>query len=185
VVDPPTIEPDGGDGGLIVTAPCGDRCVCRPKTGSCADGKAKACKPDGTGYVEFECDPMQGMTCSADGCRGVCAEAAVDASYIGCDYYPTVTLNPVWSGFDFAVAVGNTSDKTAQVTVTRGGTTVTTQSVDRKGIAVLKLPWVPELKGGEVDACQVPPDPGATRGGAEPATFGRSAAGERSCTGTA
>jgi hypothetical protein len=162
VVDPATGNLDGGDGGLIVGIAC-DSCVCTPNTGSCADGKAKACKPDGSGYVEFECDPVQGMTCAPDGCKGSCASAAVHASYIGCDYYPTVTLNPVWSGFDFAVAVGNASDGAAHVTVSRAGMTVAAEVVDRKGLAVLKLPWVAELKGGDVDACQEPPDPGPTR----------------------
>jgi hypothetical protein len=162
VVDSATGNPDGGDGGLIVGISC-DSCVCTPNTGTCADGKAKACKPDGSGYVEFECDPVQGMTCAADGCKGTCASAAIDASYIGCDYYPTVTLNPVWSGFDFAVAVGNASDAPAHVTVSRGAASVATPTIDKKGIAVIKLPWVTELKGGDVDACQEPPDPGATR----------------------
>jgi hypothetical protein len=103
------------------------------------------------------------MTCATDGCKGTCASAAVNASYIGCDYYPTVTLNPVWSGFDFAVAVGNASDTTAHVTVSRAGATIAAQTIEKKGIAILKLPWVAELKGGDVDACQEPPDPGATR----------------------
>jgi len=162
VVDPATGSPDGGDGGLIVGFAC-DRCVCSPNAGSCADGKAKACKSDGSGYVEFECDPVQGMTCLPDGCKGICAAAAVNASYIGCDYYPTVTLNPVWSGFDFAVAVGNGSDAPAHVNVSRAGATVAAETIDKKGIAVLRLPWVAELKGGDVDACQEPPDPGGTR----------------------
>jgi IgGFc binding protein len=162
VVDPGTGSPDGGDGGLIIGASC-DSCVCTPNTGSCSGGKAKACKPDGSGFVEFECDPVQGMTCAPDGCKGSCASSTIDASYIGCDYYPTVTLNPVWSGFDFAVAVGNASDVAARVTVTRGTAAVASQTIDKKGIAVIKLPWVAELKGGDVDACQEPPDPGATR----------------------
>jgi hypothetical protein len=85
--------------------------VCQPGEASCSGGKAKACRADGSGYVEFECDPVPGMTCEPSGCKGQCAETWTVASYIGCDYYPTVTLNPVWSGFDFAVAVGNASDR--------------------------------------------------------------------------
>ena len=34
-----------------------------------------------------------------------CDEAAMNKSYIGCDYWPTVTANVVWSIFDFAVVV--------------------------------------------------------------------------------
>jgi hypothetical protein len=131
--------------------------------GTCADGKARTCAADGSGFIEFDCDPVQGMACTPDGCKGQCSLSEIGASYIGCDYYPTVTLNPVWSGFDFAVAVGNASDQTAHVTVTRGSTSVATQAVEKGGIQVIKLPWVPELKGGDVNACQDPPDPGGTR----------------------
>src|ERR1019366_8515339 len=31
-----------------------------------------------------------------------CAEAAAWQSYVGCDYWPTVVANDVWSVFDFA-----------------------------------------------------------------------------------
>ncbi|HMJ54000.1 MAG TPA: IgGFc-binding protein [Polyangiaceae bacterium] len=155
---------DGGEGGLIITGLCGlDRCVCQPGQSSCSAGRAKACRADGSGYVEFDCDPVQGMTCEPGGCKGPCAETWTAASYIGCDYYPTVTLNPVWSGFDFAVAVGNASEAPAHVTVTRGSTAVATETVDRAGIQIIKLPWVTELKGGDVNACQSPPEPGNTR----------------------
>ncbi len=36
-----------------------------------------------------------------------CAEAATTKSYIGCDYWPTVTANAVWSVFDYAVVISN------------------------------------------------------------------------------
>src|SRR5436309_2069423 len=36
-----------------------------------------------------------------------CAEAAMNKTYIGCDYWPTVVANPVWSIFDYAVVVSN------------------------------------------------------------------------------
>ena len=103
------------------------------------------------------------MTCEPNGCKGQCAETWTVASYIGCDYYPTVTLNPVWSGFDFAAAVGNASDAPAHVIITRGSTTVSTETVPKGGVQIFKLPWVTELKGGDVNACQSPPEPGNTR----------------------
>jgi hypothetical protein len=139
-------------------------CVaCIPGEGTCKNGQAKACKADGSGMVEFTCDPVQGESCTDHGCTGTCSPGALGPSYIGCDYYPTVTLNPVWSGFDFAVAVANASDKSAKITVTRGASTVQTATIPPNNLSVIKLPWVPELKGGDVDACQNPPDPGATR----------------------
>ncbi len=103
------------------------------------------------------------MTCTPSGCTGACATAAAAASYIGCDYYPTVTLNPVWSGFTFAAAVANAGDQPASITVTRGASSIMQTSIMPQSLATIALPWVPELKGGDVDACQTTPDPGVTR----------------------
>ncbi|MFI5308187.1 MAG: hypothetical protein ACHQ53_12580, partial [Polyangiales bacterium] len=139
-------------------------CVqCVPGEASCADGQAKLCREDGSGFDGFDCDPMQGMTCEPDGCKGVCAPPEVTTSYIGCDYYPTVTLNPVWSGFDFAIAVSNASDQPADVIVTRGDATVRMLTIAVDALEIIKLDWVAELKGGDQDACQVPPEPGDSR----------------------
>src|SRR5258708_1602510 len=49
-----------------------------------------------------------------------CAEAAMLKSYIGCDYWPTVNLNAVWSVFDFAVVISNPGMSDAHVTVSGG-----------------------------------------------------------------
>lgn len=139
-------------------------CVqCVPDDASCSDGAARFCREDGSGYLEFECDPEQGLSCEPDGCKGACAPPEVTASYIGCDYYPTITLNPVWQGFDFAVAIANAADADAAVRITRGAQTVQTLSVAAGALEVVALPWVSELKGGDVDACQLAPDPGSTR----------------------
>src|SRR4051794_20831534 len=46
-----------------------------------------------------------------------CDEAKTMQSYIGCDYWPTVTSNVVDDIFDFAVAVANVGDQPASVTV--------------------------------------------------------------------
>ncbi len=146
--------------GQVLTLGC---VVCTPGEASCADGTGRICREDGTGFDQFECDPMQGMTCEPDGCKGACAPPQVTTSYIGCDYYPTVTLNPVWSGFDFAAAVSNASDAPAHVVVTRGDAMVRELTVDVDSLEIVKLDWVAGLKGGDQDACQVPPEPGDSR----------------------
>ncbi|HKU36601.1 MAG TPA: IgGFc-binding protein, partial [Polyangiales bacterium] len=146
--------------GRLLTLGC---VACTPGEASCSGGKARICREDGSGYYDFDCDAAQGMTCEANGCKGACAPPEVTSSYIGCDYYPTVTLNPVWSGFDFAVAVSNASDAPAKVIVTRGDDTVRELSVPVSGLEIVKLPWVSGLKGGDQNACQVPPDPGDSR----------------------
>jgi hypothetical protein len=134
---------------------------CKPGQTSCKDGKATWCRDDGT-LAEFECDSMQGLTCEASGCRGPCALNEVQDSYIGCDYYPTVTLNPVWQGFSFAIAVSNTQSSATQVTITQGDKLIASERVAGNALKTFDLPWVRELKGGDVD-CTQPPPPGATR----------------------
>jgi hypothetical protein len=134
---------------------------CIPDTTTCTDGKATWCRDDGT-LAEFECDSTQGLTCMPDGCRGACALNEVQDSYIGCDYYPTVTLNPVWQGFSFAIAVSNTAHEATNVTVTQGERMIRQLTVAGDALETIELPWVSELKGGDV-ACTDPPAPGATR----------------------
>jgi hypothetical protein len=101
---------------------------CQPGTGSCQAGAATWCRDDGT-LAHFECDPMQGLVCEPGGCLGACSLNEVHDSYIGCDYYPTITLNPVWSGFSFAIAVSNTTGSATKVTVTRGDELIVEGSV--------------------------------------------------------
>jgi hypothetical protein len=137
-------------------------CVeCAPGARTCAAGVATYCRSDGT-RTTYECDVVQGLTCSGGLCQGACDLSEVHDSYIGCDYYPTTTLNPVWSGFPFAVAVSNTSSRPAHVTVTRGDDVVTEVDVASSKLTTINLPWVAELKGGDVE-CEVPPAVGNTR----------------------
>jgi hypothetical protein len=85
-----------------------------------------------------------------------CAEAAASRSYVGCDYWPTVVANSVWSIFDYAVVVANAGTNPATVTITGPKGTNQTQTVMPDALAKFYLPWVPELKGGDADACGTP-----------------------------
>jgi hypothetical protein len=81
-----------------------------------------------------------------------CAQATQTGSYIGCDYWPTVVANNVWSVFDFAVVVANAGQNTAHVTVTGPGTSQTA-TVPAGQLAKIYLPWVSALKGADADNC--------------------------------
>jgi len=61
-----------------------------------------------------------GGTASIDNPQ-TCAEAMANSSYVGCDFWPTVVYNPVYSVFDFAAVVANAGNTPAQVTVSRNG----------------------------------------------------------------
>lgn len=93
-----------------------------------------------------------------------CVDAAANKSYVGCDFWPTVVYNPVYSVFDFAAVVANAGKSPAQVTVSRG-TMSATVTVAPGSLEAIKLPWVPELKGADFNA--------ATQG-ARPKTSARS-----------
>lgn len=99
---------------------------------------------------------LSGVGGGGDGFEGdpiTCEQAALSKSYIGCDFWPTVVANNVWSIFDYAVVVANAGDEPADVTVTRGASTLTTATIQPNSLQKLYLPWVPELKGPDADAC--------------------------------
>ena len=83
-----------------------------------------------------------------------CAGAATKLSYLGCEFWPTVTPNVV-DVFDFAVVVANPGKERATVTVELGGRTITAEFVAAGELRTLYLPWVRELKG--VEATATPP----------------------------
>lgn len=81
-----------------------------------------------------------------------CEEAEESKSYIGCEFWPTVTFNPVYENFDFAAVVTNGGVEPAEITVRRDGQTVTTAMVEPGELQALTLPWVMALKGPAFDA---------------------------------
>jgi hypothetical protein len=94
-----------------------------------------------------------------------CAESQQQGSYIGCDYWPTVTLNPVYTAFDFAVAVSNPqASQVVTVTVTGGALTSNiVVTVQPQSVQAINLPWVPALKGPQFDVNTAVGDPGPSR----------------------
>ena len=82
-----------------------------------------------------------------------CAGAASSHSYIGCEYWPTVTANVVWKNFDFAAVVANAGTATANITVTGPAGTNQTATVAPGQLTKIYLPWVTVLKGQDADNC--------------------------------
>ena len=87
-----------------------------------------------------------------------CAEAIANKSYIGCEYWPTVTTNSsLYPGFPFAVAVANPTTSPAHGKVSRGAAVVSEVDVAPGALQVVQLPLVDELKGpyGSSDGSQL------------------------------
>jgi hypothetical protein len=146
-----TLETCGADGTWMDTKVCANACdaqlgcvLCAPGTGTCSGNTSMVCNANGNGYDTFTCDPVQGSTCdTASGlCTGDCAPHTLGKSYIGCEYFPTITGNEVNDGFQFAVAVSNTSSSVANVTIEDGGmSTPITFQVAPSSVKTQYLPW--------------------------------------------
>ena len=84
-------------------------------TSDAADASQDASADDDSGVgldvVGFDGDPTIDVN--------TCAGAAKAKSYIGCDYWPTVVANQVWSIFDFAVVVANAGTTDADAVLFR------------------------------------------------------------------
>ncbi len=157
-----------GVGGFKSEELCPDECVegkgcvlCVPGASSCEGDKVLLCNDDGSALEPVEtCDGVQGLSCdpNAGQCVGACA--GLGLSYIGCDYYPTVlqqhdSYNTAPTN-EYAVAVANTSDQVAKVTVTRAGNNVAMVDVAANSVQVIKLPWVNELTKGQGPSILLP-----------------------------
>ncbi len=123
--------------------------LCVANEVTCEGDIAKTCSSDGNRVGEYECDSVQGMACSSDGCVGSCSPRALGTSYIGCEYFPTVTANLVASSpFLFAVSVSNTQNTEANITIDGAGlATPILLTVPPNDVIVHRLPWQDQLKG--------------------------------------
>lgn len=88
-----------------------------------------------------------------------CADAAQYQTYVGCDFWPTITYNPVLTNFDFTVVAANGSDEPAEIVVERDGQMVATDTVAPGQLVAIPLPWVDALKGPQFDAQTTGPRP--------------------------
>ncbi len=89
-----------------------------------------------------------GMTGDTDN-PATCEQAAQNRSYVGCEFWPTITYNPVYTDFDFAVVLANGGSADATVTVTGPNSFSATDTVPAGGLKAILLPWVDSLKGPE------------------------------------
>ncbi|MCO4773542.1 MAG: IgGFc-binding protein [Deltaproteobacteria bacterium] len=122
---------------------------CNPGQLSCDGNDIVECNPTGFGTAYVDTCPDE-SPCIAGVCQDPCTLAATQFSYLGCDFLAVSSTNIVESVFDnnFAVIVGNpeSSTGTAEVTVERNGSIITSQSVGVGQTAAITLPMVQGLK---------------------------------------
>lgn len=89
----------------------------------------------------------EGGGSTGGGVPQTCADAQKSKSYIGCEYWPTVTSNTqLKATFPFAIAAANPTSTDAVVTVARGATQVAQVTVKPGQLQTVTLPWVTSLK---------------------------------------
>ncbi len=124
---------------------------------ACGNGKSRASfieeppagNPDAGDFLGEDASLTDGSTDDPLSGRDpkTCQEAATARSYVGCDYWPTVTANLVDEVFDFAVAVANVGEEDANVEVTGPNGVHESVTVAAGDIGKIYLPWVASLKG--------------------------------------
>ncbi|MEZ4371226.1 MAG: IgGFc-binding protein [Polyangiaceae bacterium] len=84
---------------------------------------------------------------NAGGIPETCAQAQAQKSYLGCEYWPTVTSNAgLDEGFEFAVVAANPTKSDATVTVEFQGQMLASTTIAPGGLDTIRLPWVTALK---------------------------------------
>ncbi len=123
--------------------------VCVPGESYCEGSTVMQCAADGSsGEVVEECAANE--NCVDGQCVNLCDEAAENKSYMGCNFISLTTSNSLLAADfdnDFAVIIGNPQDDlSAEVTVSRAGGTVATDTVAPGDTKAIMLPMVSELK---------------------------------------
>lgn len=136
---------DCGAKDLVCAVGAGCR-VCDPFDISCDEAARYRCAADGNTRVYLETCAGD-LKCSAAGCVDLCAEAARERSYLGCDYYPTFTHNnELASAFHPAVAIGNGNLVTAHVVIEKNGLTVDERDVPPRSSLTVELAFEDALQ---------------------------------------
>lgn len=140
--------------------------VCAPGEVQCgADGELSRCREDGSGFDFAQtCDEAAGQRCSvtAGVCVDLCAAAAEEHSYIGCEYWAVATSNAqlefweqdeqgICQPFSFAVVIANPQGVDAHVTIDTASHGTLELTVRPGQARSVELPCIPELKNTVVD----------------------------------
>lgn len=174
-----------GDDGMVLTrqtcsgatptcAPGAGCRVCVPGSSRCdpsSPNRGQTCAPDGMSYsAGVTCNDADGEQCVAGACVSRCSDSALGRSYLGCDYWPTVTANGgLDPNFTFAVVLSNPQTYAVRANITGGTLTEPmTVNLDPGAIETVTLPWVNDLVGFDPRCIPIPGD--SCQGDAPPPT---------------
>ena len=131
--------------------------ACQPDIRGCDGNTVIECLPDGSANIVIEeCDPED--TCISGSCVSACDLAEQQLTYLGCEFLAVTTANLVTAAFnsDFGVVIGNPSGgNDAEVTISRGGTLVASETIPAGSTQAIQLDMVPALKDAQESAVVV------------------------------
>ena len=135
-------------GSIVFAAACGDprRSGFDENANDPTDpGNSTGFANDSGASTELDRDPI------------TCQEAVQARTYVGCDYWATVTGNVVPDVFDFAIVISNIGQATASVKITGPNDVDVDVNVAPGTLEKVFLPWVTSLKGTGLSGPGEPP----------------------------
>jgi hypothetical protein len=158
-----------GRGGYLRTVDCstmGRSCiagigcgVCRPGATQCKEGAlntTQECAMDGSGWIDGQtCDEANGEYCRGGRCVTRCGD--LGNTYLGCEYWPTITTNHLLdNGFFFSAVIANPNGYDVNVRVEGGSLTSPRERVIPAGqVGRIDLPWVSALSNNDPARCPI------------------------------
>lgn len=136
----------------------GRGCVtCTPGMSRCKPEEpdtTQTCAADGSGWIDgATCNVAASQRCIDGRCIDPCAN--LGNSYLGCEYWPTITANGGLHGdFEYAIVLASTQRFPVQVRIDGGALTATrTVTVMPNTTEVVRLPWVGALSHNQNRCC--------------------------------
>lgn len=110
--------------------------VCTPGAQQCKAGDpntTQECAMDGSGWVDGQtCDMTNGEYCRGGRCVTRCGD--LGSSYLGCEYWPTITTNSyLKSGFAFSIVIANPNTYDVNVRMEGGSLSSPRERIVRAG----------------------------------------------------
>ena len=132
----------------VYCAPSLKRCAtCDPAQGGICEGDdLYECTVEGAKGGKVKTCPAG--TCASGRCQDPCSKAAEKRSYLGCEYWPTVTSNASLAGdFKFAVVVANPQVQAVDVAIsTLANPSLEKLTLQPGAVETIELPWIGPLK---------------------------------------
>lgn len=132
------------------TAECNEQlgCVtCQPFSSVCLAETAHTCNADGNGYVDTACNgPGEACDTESGHCYEPCSADALASTYLGCEYYPTVTGNMVANTYNFAIIIANYHSAPVDAKLEGGSIPYQEFVIPANSVIVKTLPWQVDLK---------------------------------------